>query len=57
MTHGISIQFFQNVQERIVEELETLTAEERDEILEDLEHRTDDTVMTFALCEIIENMS
>ena len=57
MNHGVSIQFFQNVQERIVEELETLTAEERDEILEDLEHRTDDTVMTFALCEIIENMS
>ena len=56
MNHGVSIQFFLNVQERIVEELQTLTAEERDEIMEDLEHRTDDTVLTFDLCEIMENV-
>jgi|13_taG_2_1085334.scaffolds.fasta_scaffold350461_1 hypothetical protein len=56
MSDGVSIQFFLNVRERIVEELESITPEERDEILADLEHRTDDTVLTFDLVEIMENI-
>ena len=57
MNSGVSLQVFLNIRERIVEEMTDLTAEERDEILKDLEHRTDDTVMTFDLVEIFEELS
>ena len=53
---GNAEQFFLNIRERIVEELRTLTDKEIDDLIEELEKDTDDTVLTFDLCEIMESV-
>jgi Lhr-like helicase len=49
-------QFFLNIRGVIIDELRTLTEEERNEILEELEESFDDTVLTFDLDDIMEDV-
>ncbi len=49
-------QLFFTIQEKIVEELENITPEQRDVILAELEEDTDDCVLGFDLAHIMENI-
>ena len=51
-----SEELFFSIKETITERMEMMSEKERDDLLSDLEKDTDDTVLTFDLVEIMENI-
>jgi hypothetical protein len=51
-----SEEFFSSIQEEITDRMEMMSEKERNDLLIELETDTDNTVLTFDLFEIVENI-
>ena len=49
-------ELFSSIREEITDRMEMMSEKERDDLLSDLEKDTDDTVLTFDIAEIMENL-